>query len=90
MTAGYRWVVLNTIVGIGSALAPTGFGALVNVSSRSAGYAVCALAPVAAFSVLAPLAGDESDRVAARERRLAAQARRSCNASQNPLPMEAT
>ena len=67
MTAGYRWVVLDTIVGIGSALAPA-----------------------AAFSVLAPLAGDESDRVAARERRLAAQARRSCNASQNPLPMEAT
>jgi MFS family permease len=85
--AGTAVSLQNTIVSVGAALAPTGFGALVHVSSWTVAYAACALAPVAAFVLLAPLVRDETDRADARTLRLAAQARRdqSCNAS--PLPV---
>jgi hypothetical protein len=63
------------------------------VTSR---YGACALAPVAAFVLLAPLVRDETDRADARTLRLAAQARPdfSCKASPRPVAhprtMEAT
>jgi sugar phosphate permease len=94
--AGTAVSLQNTIVSVGGALAPAGFGALVHASSWTVAYAACALAPVAAFVLLAPLVGDETDRADARVLRLAAQARRdlSCKASPRPVAhprtMEAT
>jgi sugar phosphate permease len=69
--AGTAVSLQNTIVSVGGALAPAGFGVLVAATSWTLGYAVCALAPVLAWLVLAPLLGDEKARVHERERRLA-------------------
>jgi MFS family permease len=72
----------NTVISIGGVLAPTGFGVLVEATSWSAAYVVLALAPLAAFAVLAPLEGEEDERVAAR----AVRARE----TPAPMTMEAT
>jgi sugar phosphate permease len=85
--AGTAVSLQNTIVSVGAALAPTGFGALVHVSSWTVAYAACALAPVAAFVLLAPLVRDETDRADARTLRLAAQARRDQSCKASPLPV---
>jgi sugar phosphate permease len=69
--AGTAVSLQNTIVSVGGALAPAGFGVLVAATNWTLGYAVCALAPVLAWLVLAPLLGDEKARVHERERRLA-------------------
>jgi sugar phosphate permease len=69
--AGTAVSLQNTIVSVGGATAPAAFGALVAATSWTLGFAVCAAAPVAAFVVLRPLAGEESARVRERERRLA-------------------
>jgi sugar phosphate permease len=70
--AGTAVSLQNTIVAVGSALAPAAFGWLVHVASWSIAYAACAVAPIAAYVVLAPLVADERARAAARERRLEA------------------
>jgi predicted MFS family arabinose efflux permease len=94
--AGTAVSLQNTIVSVGGALAPAGFGALVHASSWTVAYAACALPPVAAFVLLAPLVRDETDRADARTLRLAAQARLdlACKASPRPVAhprtMEAT
>jgi hypothetical protein len=49
---------------------------------HGAAYVVLALAPLAAFAVLAPLEGEEDERVAARAMR--------AQETPEPLPMEAT
>jgi sugar phosphate permease len=69
--AGTAVSLQNTIVSVGGALAPAGFGVLVAATSWTVGYAVCAVAPVLAWFVLRPLLGDETARVHERERRLA-------------------
>jgi len=69
--AGTAVSLQNTIVSVGGAIAPAAFGALVAATSWTAGFALCAAAPVLAFAVLGPLAGEETARVLARERRLA-------------------
>jgi sugar phosphate permease len=74
--AGTAMSLQNTIISVGGVLAPTAFGVLVEATSWTAAYAVLAVAPLAAFIVLAPLEGDEDDRIAAR--------------AAEPLPMEAT
>lgn len=71
MRAGTAVSLQNTIVSVGGAAAPAAFGALVAATSWPAGFAACALGPVAAWLVLAPLRGDESARAADREQRLA-------------------
>jgi sugar phosphate permease len=92
--AGTAMSLQNTILAIGGALAPVLFGALVEAISWPAAFALAALAPLAAFVILAPLEGDEEERIADRERRLRAAARRrgSCDSSPRPArarPMEA-
>jgi MFS family permease len=67
----------NTLISVGGVLAPTAFGVLVELTSWNAAYALLALAPLAAFVVLAPLEGDEDDR-----------ARRRAETSE-PIPVEA-
>jgi sugar phosphate permease len=74
--AGTAMSLQNTIISVGGVLAPTAFGVLVEATSWTAAYAVLAIAPLAAFIVLAPLEGDEDARIAAR--------------AAEPLPMEAT
>ena len=69
--AGTAVSLQNTIVSVGGATAPAAFGALVAATSWTLGFGVCAAAPVAAFVVLGPLAGEESARARERERRLA-------------------
>jgi sugar phosphate permease len=69
--AGTAVSLQNTIVAVGAAAAPAGFGALVAATSWPAAFAACALAPVAAFVVLLPLVGDEERRAAERDARLA-------------------
>lgn len=69
--AGTAVSLQNTIVSVGGAIAPAAFGALVAATSWTAGFALCAAAPVVAFAVLGPLAGEETTRVLERERRLA-------------------
>jgi sugar phosphate permease len=69
--AGTAMSLQNTVLSVGGAVAPTAFGALVGLTSWAAGFAVVALAPLAAFAVLAPLEDDEDERIADRERRLA-------------------
>jgi sugar phosphate permease len=80
--AGTAMSLQNTLISVGGLIAPVAFGAFVELTSWNAAYAVLAVAPLAAFAVLAPLEGDEDDRVAARARRLAE--------TPDPLPMEAT
>jgi MFS family permease len=60
----------NTIVAVGGALGPALFGVIVSTTSWTVGFAVCALAPAAAWVVLAPLEADEAQRNAARKIRL--------------------
>ena len=69
--AGTAVSLQNTIVSVGGALAPAGFGLLVAATSWTLGFAVCALAPALAWLALAPLLGDETARAHERERRLA-------------------
>lgn len=71
--AGTAMSIQNMVVAVGSAVAPAGFGALVAATTWTTGYAACALAPLLAFVVLAPLVDDERRRLAAltRRRRLA-------------------
>ena len=69
--AGTAVSLQNTIVSVGGATAPAAFGAIVAATSWTLGFAICAAAPVAAFAVLRPLAGEESARVRERDRRLA-------------------
>ncbi|HEY7619835.1 MAG TPA: MFS transporter [Solirubrobacteraceae bacterium] len=71
--AGTAMSLQNTLISVGGVLAPTAFGVLVELTSWTAAYALLALAPLAAFVVLAPLEGDED----ARTRR-----------GTEPLPME--
>ena len=80
--AGTAMSLQNTLISVGGLIAPVAFGAFVELTSWNAAYAVLALAPLAAFAVLAPLEGDEDARIAARARRLAD--------TPDPLPMEAT
>jgi MFS family permease len=94
--AGTAMSLQNTILAVGGAVAPFAFGATVQGTSWTAAFALVALAPFAAFTVLAPLEGDEEERIADRERRLRAAARRrgSCDSSARPAtrarPMEAS
>jgi sugar phosphate permease len=71
--AGTAMSMQNTLISVGGVLAPTAFGVLVELTSWTAAYALLAIAPLAAFVVLAPLEGDEDAR--ARHRT-------------EPLPME--
>jgi len=69
--AGTAMSLQNTILAVGGALAPSAFGAVVEATSWPSAFAVLALAPLAAVFVLRPLEGDEDERLAERERRLA-------------------
>jgi sugar phosphate permease len=77
--AGTAMSMQNTLISVGGILAPTAFGVLVELTSWNAAYAVLAIAPLAAFVVLAPLEGDEDARARAR---LATE-------TPEPLPVEA-
>jgi sugar phosphate permease len=77
--AGTAMSMQNTLISVGGVLAPTAFGVVVELTSWNAAYALLAVAPLAAFVVLAPLEGDEDARVA---RRIAAE-------TPEPLPVEA-
>lgn len=70
--AGTAMSLQNTIISVGSAIAPAAFGALVGATSWPAAYALLALAPLAGHIVLAPLVGEEDERADARARRLEA------------------
>jgi sugar phosphate permease len=61
--AGTAMSMQNTLISVGGVIAPTAFGVLVELTSWNAAYALLAIAPLAAFVVLAPLEGDESARV---------------------------
>jgi MFS family permease len=67
--AGTAMSLQNTLISVGGVAAPSA-------------YAVLALAPLAAFAVLAPLEGEEDDRIAARVLR--------ARETPEPLPVEAT
>ena len=69
----------NTLISVGGVAAPSAFGVLVETTSWTAAYAVLALA---AFAVLAPLEGEEDDRIEARALR--------ARDTPEPLPVEAT
>jgi MFS family permease len=77
--AGTAMSLQNTILAVGGALAPSGFGAVVDATSWASAFAILALAPLVAVFVLRPLEGDEDERLAERERRLA-------GAPPRPLP----
>jgi sugar phosphate permease len=79
--AGTAMSLQNTIISIGGALAPPVFGLLVEATSWTAAFGVLAVAPLAAFLVLAPLEGEEDERLAARARR--------GRETPEPLPVEA-
>lgn len=70
--AGVAMSLQNTVVAVGTTVAPVAFGLVVVATSWAPAFALVALAPAAAFVVLAPLEGDESDRNARRELRLSA------------------
>lgn len=80
--AGVAMSMQNTIVAIGGAVTPALFGALVEHAGWAVGYLAVAAGPLAAWRVLAPLVGDEDDRVAQRSARL----RRSASLSAEPEP----
>jgi predicted MFS family arabinose efflux permease len=80
--AGTAMSLQNTLISVGGVLAPSAFGVLVEATSWTTAYVVLALAPLAAFAVLAPLEGDEDDRIAARALR--------AREIPEPLPVEAT
>jgi MFS family permease len=69
--AGTAIGVQQTVMTALSAGAGVGFGALVAATSWPAGFAALALLPLAGWWILRPLVGEEEDRLAARERRLA-------------------
>jgi sugar phosphate permease len=79
--AGTAMSLQNTLISVGGVAAPTAFGVLVEATSWTAAYAVLALAPLAAFAVLAPLEGEEDDRMQARALR--------ARETPEPLPVEA-
>jgi len=56
----------NTMVSAGGALAPAPFGALVGATAWPVGFALVALAPLAAWLVLRPLVAEEQRRADAR------------------------
>jgi sugar phosphate permease len=80
--AGTAMSLQNTIISVGGALAPAAFGVLVEATSWSAAFGVLAAAPLAAFLVLAPLEGEEDERLAAHALR--------ARESPEPRPVEAT
>jgi sugar phosphate permease len=87
--AGTAMSMQNTLIAVGGATAPTLFGTLVDATSWGVAFGVLSLTPALAFAILAPLEGDEDERVAAREVRLAAAASRLpghgvCNAASVP------
>ncbi len=69
--AGVAMSLQNTIVALGTVVAPAAFGALVAATSWELGFVLVAAAPAGAFVVLAPLVGDETARNERREVRLA-------------------
>jgi sugar phosphate permease len=75
--AGTAMSMQNTLISIGGVIAPTAFGVIVELTSWNAAYALLAIAPLAAFVVLAPLEGDEDARVRHRTE------------TPEPLPVEA-
>jgi sugar phosphate permease len=85
--AGTAMSLQNTIISVGGALAPPVFGVLVEATSWTASFGVLAIAPLAAFLILAPLEGEEDARIAARARR-AHETPEPVPAE--PLPVEAT
>ena len=70
--AGTAMGLQNTVVSLGSTVAPTGFGALVHAAGWSAAYGTAALGPVMALVLLAPLQHDEARRAADRTARILA------------------
>lgn len=80
--AGTAMSMQNTIVAVGGAASPAAFGAVVELLGWAPAYLVFAAGPLAAWVVLAPLVGDEDDRVARRTARL----RRSASLSRTPEP----
>jgi len=66
--AGTAMSMQNTVVAVASSVAPVAFGGLVEATSWPPGFALCAVAPAAAFAVLAPLQAEEAER--ARRRRI--------------------
>jgi sugar phosphate permease len=80
--AGTAMSLQNTVISVGGMLAPSAFGVLVEATSWNAAYIVLALAPLVACVVLAPLEGEEDERVAARARR--------APETPEPLTVEAT
>jgi sugar phosphate permease len=67
--AGTAMSMQNTLIAIGTALAPALFGVVVDASSWAVAYGLCAVAPIAAFAVLGPLVDDEEHRIRERARR---------------------
>jgi predicted MFS family arabinose efflux permease len=70
--AGTAMSIQNAMNAAGSVVAPMAFGLLVDAAGWGVAFAALAVAPAAAFAVLAPLVGDECERARARDRRLAA------------------
>jgi|HigsolmetaAR201D_1030396.scaffolds.fasta_scaffold01283_18 sugar phosphate permease len=70
--AGTAMGIQNSVVSVGSTVAPAAFGALVQAAGWSVGYAAAAAGPLVALALLAPLQRDEARRVRERARRLAA------------------
>jgi sugar phosphate permease len=70
--AGTAMGLQNTVVSLGSTLAPAAFGALVHAAGWSVAYASAALGPVIALALLAPLQRDEARRAADRTARILA------------------
>ncbi|MFA9269777.1 MAG: MFS transporter [Baekduiaceae bacterium] len=81
--AGTAMSMQNTIVAIGGAASPAVFGTLVEFAGWAPAYVALAAGPLAAWLVLAPLVGEEDERVARRTARL----RRSASLSRNPEPV---
>jgi sugar phosphate permease len=80
--AGTAMSLQNTIISVGGALAPPVFGVVVEATSWTAAFGVLAVAPLGAFLVLAPLEGEEDERIAARALR--------ARETADPVPVEAT
>lgn len=81
--AGTAMSMQNTIVAVGGAVSPAAFGTLVEAAGWAPAYLALAAGPLLAFVVLAPLVGDEDERVARRAARL----RRSASLQSNePVP----
>lgn len=87
--AGTAMSLQNSIVALGTVVAPVAFGTVVAATSWPLGFALVAIAPAAAFLVLAPLEGDEADRNVRREQRLA-RATAAAASAEAALPRPAT